>query len=88
MARSRIPCPSCDDYMNWDAKACKKCRDASKHHQAVRPRHYPPECPTCRGFGYTQTSSIGTNTAWSRCGACKAHPGHSCSHSDWTALRA
>lgn len=47
----------------------------------LRPYWYPPPCPACNGFGYLAGS-------WHHCHACRLHPGHACSHSDWTELRA
>lgn len=53
-----------------------------KEHQdpAWRPKHFPPACPACGGFGYV-------GEPYSRCTTCRAHPGHAVSHAEWAETR-
>lgn len=44
------------------------------------PKHFPPACEACGGFGYT-------GEPYSRCTACKAHPGHAVSFAEWAETR-
>lgn len=55
---------------------------ADAQNPASRPPHYPPPCAACNGFVW-----IVYDGNWSRCGACRDHPGHACTHTEWTALR-
>jgi hypothetical protein len=54
----------------------------NSHKPSWRPAHYPPPCEVCNGFGW-----VPSPRGYRSCSACKNHPGHACSHQEWTAIR-
>lgn len=84
-------CPGCQRVGMWKGTHCRTCKQLERMERdpittppsnpSWRPRHWPPACEDCNGFGYAPHT-------WSKCRTCRQHPGHAMTHEEWSSTRA